>query len=104
MTRARRWAGDKWRRTITGTSFMPSFSAASRRACPAMISSSTPTRIGFVKPELADGSCDVGDLVPAVRARVIGPRNESFDGPEFDLDVDVWPRHCCRRFLSQARL
>jgi hypothetical protein len=53
--------------------------------------------------ELAYRGRDAGDLLSAVGARVVRPRNKAFDRPALDLDVDVWGRHW-RRFLSQARL
>ena len=55
----------------------------------AMISSSAPTRIELAHPHSFIESCDVCDLLPAVCARVIGPRNQALDRPALDLDVDV---------------
>ena len=39
--------------------------------------------------ELADRSRDAGDLFPAMRSWVVGPRNQTFDRPALDLDVDI---------------
>ena len=89
--------------TMTGTSFIPSFSAASRRAWPAMISSSAPTRIGFVHPH---SRIEAAMLATCARLCVRGlfdPRNQSFDRPALDLDVDVH-RSLGTRFCRQARL
>ena len=49
-TSARRCASLRWPSTITGTSVIRNFRAASRRAWPAIIIPSPPTRIGDVHP------------------------------------------------------
>ena len=40
-------------------------------------------------PPLANRSRNVGDLFAAVGSRVVGPGNQPFDGPAFNLDVEV---------------
>lgn len=39
--------------------------------------------------EFLDRSCDGSDLCPAVRARIICPRNQLFNRPKLDSDIDV---------------
>jgi hypothetical protein len=41
------------------------------------------------KAELADGSRDVCNLIPAVRAWIVNPRNQAFNRPTLDLNVDL---------------
>src|SRR5579885_759773 len=52
-TSARRWVSVRWSRTMTGTSVIFNLRAAARRAWPAMIIPSAPTRIGLVQPNSA---------------------------------------------------
>jgi hypothetical protein len=42
---------------------------------------------GIGPTPLADRSRDVGDLLSAVRARVVGPWNQTLDSPALDLKV-----------------
>ena len=50
ITSARRCASFKWFRRMVGTFFMPSSFAAIKRPCPAMMILSSPSKIGFTKP------------------------------------------------------
>jgi hypothetical protein len=53
--KALRWAASRWDRRTAGTLCRPMSLAASTLPCPAMISSSSPIRTGFVKPPDAVG-------------------------------------------------
>ena len=44
-------------------------------------------RVG--KSKFADRCRDSSNLLPAVRSRVVRPRNQALDRPELDLDIDV---------------
>ena len=83
---------------------MPSFSAASNRAWPAMMSSSAPTKIGLVHPH---SRIDAAILATCSRLWVRGlltPRNQTFDWPALDLYIDVRCRDCwlARHLISLA--
>ena len=53
MISFRRWAEVRCSSTITGASSSPKRFAASRRPCPAMMTPSSPTRMGLTKPNSA---------------------------------------------------
>ena len=81
--------GVRWSRTMTGTSVIPSFRAAAKRAWPAMITPSAPTRIGFVHPNSMMLAATCATCSSRVRARVAGVRDQFLNWPLLHLEVGL---------------
>jgi len=64
---------------MTGTSVIFSFLAAAKRAWPAIITPSAPTRIGFGPAELDDAGRNLRHLLVGVGARVAGIGDQLFN-------------------------
>ena len=89
ITSARRWAGERWLKHDDRHFFHPELLGRqqTRVARDDVVIGAHEDRVG--PAPLADRSRDAGDLLAAVRARVVGPRNQAFDRPALDLDVDA---------------
>jgi hypothetical protein len=56
------------------------------------------------KSELADRSSDPGDLLPTVSPGIIDSRDQPFDRPQLDLDVNAYRNLGYSTFGRQTRL